>query len=753
MFPLKLYYENQKVHYKGFTKNKRIANQFKYVVDELGIFLPHFFGTVYEYDRNGSLIGKTFINKGKLIPSKRINYDFDKNFEYINFVYTGEIDNFGDWSGFGRYSFFDPTMPNQKITDEKIIYCGYFLEGKRNGFGVLFNNFDGDEFFKVYNGNWKNGKPHGEGIVYYPNGSTFLKGTWNRGKCTGSCLIFNQQNDLVYNGSWDEYHGQAIFYDFHSGILQYEGLVQNGLPNGIGGFKNYPRSSHMDVLCMESFNDYSQRYFGDIKNGIPHGFGKTRRKFKGTVIVSIGNFDHGVMKGPGIQWKSESFETSCYVGNFQNDDSKDILQGFFPTGCGYGVFFKGASKLGKMFQSIGLDTWKNEVFGSKTIEGVEKNVFDRITNSNTPFRLFFKGIFKYFQHVINLPISYHESCNFVQGKTYYKNQVVQYEGDFLEEEFHGKGKLFYPSGELCYEGEWKNDRQVGQGTFHDHDIEIPNTIHKNGSCSGYGVYMRKYDDKILYRGYLKNGLPDGEGLIYEYDWSDNIEFVFTGTFFQGKYYWEKTMYNMDHQIVFEGACDTDGRYINGTEIVTDENDNEIEIKWLNGKIFDEECHRGKSKEQLLLNTLVETQNYNCLSKISKNTCILMHRKMVNNRRSYRNCSKLGIVKEIIARKKQNQYNEDHPLKEDLYGNEIVDPVIGTDGQTYDMKSMQTLFNINDEDEYSIIPYGYSEENEKIPLFPNTGHHHRLDGFYIESNVEKLIYRKVKVVDGHYIYLC
>lgn len=734
MFELKLYYDNNKIHYRGFTRSKKIARQFKNVVDESGVFLSHFSGNLYEYDRKGRLINKTFRTNGKVVQPQQVRYDVDKKYDQnnIHFAYHGEVDSAGNWNGHGFYFHFRYDLHDDiRYFTENLVYCGSFLDGERNGYGVLFNTFCKENAQKVYAGYWQNGKPHGNGFLFHRNGTIFLYGEWCRGKCSGCCLIFNDQRDFIFRGDWNEYEGFACLYDFHSGAVQYEGTVQNGLPNGIGTFKNYPRSNFLPKLDHQIITEY----FGEIQDGLPHGFGKHRKKWADTMIYTVGWFNRGIINGLGLQWKCEDFDTSGYLGNFRQNE-----------GSGFGIYFKGSLKLAKAFKLLGLYDWKNEIFSSNSFEEVEKVIYDRICSFDSSFRIFFRGDVEYFRHTL-----FEDEYSFVKGKIYYSSkadQVVQYDGEFLGDSFHGNGKLFYPCGSLCYEGEWKNDKQIGHGTYYDHEIAIPNTT-KNGHCFGFGMYIRKYEDKMVYKGHLKDGLPHGEGIIYEYDCCDNIEFVFSGEFFQGKYYWEKQMFNMDHEVVFEGVCDENGSYLNGTEIITDENDNEIEINWLNGKVFDEKFHRQKSKEQLLLNSILETKNLNVLFKISKDTCIKMHKNIVKNRRSYRNISKLGIVKEIITHQKRTQNIDQSSMAEDLYGNEIVQPVTGTDGQIYDIKSMQKLFHVDDNDEYTMIVYGYSDGNERMPLFPKTGHKNVLDGFFMDPDT---IYRKVKIVDEKYIYL-
>ena len=50
------------------------------------------------------------------------------------------------------------------------------------------------------------------------------------------------------------------------------------------------------------------------------------------------------------------------------------------------------------------------------------------------------------------------------------------------------------------------------------------------------------------------------------------------------------------------------------------------------------------------------------------------------------------------------------LEDDLFGNPIMTPCLGNDGQIYDIESMNYLFQKNEQGEYVNIPYKYNENN-------------------------------------------
>ena len=60
-----------------------------------------------------------------------------------------------------------------------------------------------------------------------------------------------------------------------------------------------------------------------------------------------------------------------------------------------------------------------------------------------------------------------KESNLQQGKEYYGNGQLRYDGEYKDGKFHGKGKDYHMSGQLFYEGEYKDGKRAGQGKFYD----------------------------------------------------------------------------------------------------------------------------------------------------------------------------------------------------------------------------------------------------------------------------------------------
>ncbi len=79
-----------------------------------------------------------------------------QEFEYDGGIYRGEALN-GKPHGMGRIIYYHTSI------DPRMEYCGYFKNGKRHGEGVMYWR-DGDQ----YAGSWENGMENGEVSVCMP---------------------------------------------------------------------------------------------------------------------------------------------------------------------------------------------------------------------------------------------------------------------------------------------------------------------------------------------------------------------------------------------------------------------------------------------------------------------------------------------------------------------------------------------------------------------------------------------------------
>ena len=130
------------------------------------------------------------------------------------------------------------------------------------------------ETHSVYQGQVKDGKPNGLGVIFDPNGSKYV-GSWMNGEQNG------QGTETFPNGE------------------KYVGEYKDGKPNGQG-----------------TFNSGGSKYVGEYKDGLPNGQG-THTFVKGDFVGEkyVGEYKDGKPNGQGtFTWSSGS----KYVGEYKD---------------------------------------------------------------------------------------------------------------------------------------------------------------------------------------------------------------------------------------------------------------------------------------------------------------------------------------------------------------------------------------------------------------------------------------------------
>lgn len=114
-------------------------------------------------------------------------------------------------------------------------------------------NADGSQ----YEGEFRNGKYHGSGILKRSNGSSY-DGTWKDGVKHGQG-VYSFANGNRYQGEFREgkFHGTGAFWYAQGGL--HVGSFQHGIPNGKG--------------IAKYLNNKDLTYIGQWKDGKEHGFG------------------------------------------------------------------------------------------------------------------------------------------------------------------------------------------------------------------------------------------------------------------------------------------------------------------------------------------------------------------------------------------------------------------------------------------------------------------------------------------------
>ena len=589
-------------------------------------------------------------------------------------------------------------MPNGEgilKKNDQVIYDGNFVDGQECGIGTFF--FGGH---KVHHGQYLNGDCHGKGKLYNPETKEMIfDGIFKKGFPFYGKFYCNEE--LVFEGFFKNYSGELAWFCLDQGYI---GEFKNGKKNGYGYF----------------FSEKNIIYKGCWENDLYHGKGVLFDKYDD--VIYEGCWKNGMKNGYGIFYDKEYGVCSKYAGDFC-DDKKD----------GYGVIYYDSFGKWKKWYS---GWWKNN----------KKNGDGLCFNEN---KLYYEGQMK-------------DNSESGFGKRFYQDGTLQYKGYFDENEYSGEGILYYIDGTICFEGTFKNGNPCN-GTFYNfEDGKVYNTEIINDDYYTKGVLIEPETNGVIYyQGNFKNGLFHGEAKSQDYTgsfkdgkfhgqgifyskWSD-VEYK--GQFINGLYWDGKKLKSVhSNEVVYEGTI-KDENYDTGIETIYDDDDEDYEYdpigyrKWKDGKIVDEKEERRYLRQKMLIYSFLETKNKKILNKIYKKDYL----KFLEEKYDIYNVevkTKKQLVRIIEEQKKkekvQRSFNTE-PTKFDLFGNEIVKPCRGNDGNIYDESSMLYLFKKDESNEYINIQYRYKESANnpcesviKIPNYPVMTNGKILDGYsYLE----------------------
>ena len=238
----------------------------------------------------------------------------------------------------------DPFIKGKKsqrnINDSKDPRFGPF-DDKRHKYPKIFE----DE--SSYEGEWKNGKRDGIGILCWKDVSKFI-GEFIEDKVLGFGKLIHEDGD-VYTGYWNDFQAQGIGYYKTKKEASYEGYWKDDKQNGFG-IEKWPRGSNylgeyidgnkegFGILNFEGNGGYEGEFQGGSISGVGTFFFKDNRKYEG-------EWKNNKMHGYGIiTWPDGKF----YEGEFFEDKKE-----------GFGVFYS--------HRKIYMGLWKNSLLEGDTI--------------------------------------------------------------------------------------------------------------------------------------------------------------------------------------------------------------------------------------------------------------------------------------------------------------------------------------------------------------------------------------------------
>jgi hypothetical protein len=197
----KFYHCNGHLHYKGEVHSGELTGRGKLfwpngnLKYEGGIENHEFHGFGIYYDENGKLIHKGYWYKGS---------------KYIGEIKDSVPNGYGD------------------LYDKEghLQYKGNWFNGVMHGEGIEFD----DHGFRIrgqwyygyrYVGEWKDGKPHGFGLMYYQRRKFLYRGYFFQGVFHGEGTLFMHEK-VLFTGEFKQgiYHGTGKLYDFQGLLIK-----------------------------------------------------------------------------------------------------------------------------------------------------------------------------------------------------------------------------------------------------------------------------------------------------------------------------------------------------------------------------------------------------------------------------------------------------------------------------------------------------------------------------------------------------
>lgn len=128
-----------------------------------------------------------------------------------------------------------------------MLYDGDWKNGKRDGYGVLSKK-SGDRYMKEYTGSWVSGKKQGSGTQFYKSGDRY-EGEWFEGLRSGWGRMYFHDNS-IYEGEWfeDKRSGTGVLRMADGN--RYQGQWENDMKHGSGQYFYVHKGQRFDGVWV-----------------------------------------------------------------------------------------------------------------------------------------------------------------------------------------------------------------------------------------------------------------------------------------------------------------------------------------------------------------------------------------------------------------------------------------------------------------------------------------------------------------------
>ena len=418
-------------------------------------------------------------------------YIFTVNDENEKYYYQGNISN-DVWDGYG------------KLWSNIFTYNGYFKDGIPHGDGIYkyvgcTDNLK-NEFVKSYKGQFKNGMKEGKGKEIYLNDELYI-GDFHKSLRNGNGIYYATNGSKKIEGNWDMGYSKdtkSIIDYWDNGNIKYKGEFDKNKWNGKGVFC-YPNGN----ICFD----------GTFKDSKPiKGIMKTDKGLKileGSLIDKESCIIYMHNGNKFLEWYTDDDNTCTY-----------LIKQYFDDGT---LLFDG-------------NIYHNHILDFNNIE-----LLDMIKHINN-----LREVIKY-----NKGTFYHKGSNINNPKI---KCICNYnQNNFLDGEY----KLFLDDGTLFEHTLYNNnEKNENQKTFHPNGKPHIESNYIHDVLDGeYKEFSPNNEGSIIKQGVYLN-TPGGEKNILK----------------------NAKIYNINMQILYEGDLDRIHRYTNNGKLYYDTPENTIKYE-------------------------------------------------------------------------------------------------------------------------------------------------------------------------------
>jgi len=379
-------------------------------------------------------------------------------------------------------------------------YEGMIRNGVPEGWGVLRITSSSNRHVslnaKRYEGEWRGGLFHGDGIKYYGGAGDLINkkeydGQWNHGRRNGEGTAYFPNGNPHFECHWkddqiDDSKEVIEYYD--NGSVRYEGQMLFGLRCGYG--TEYVTGDYRNHHSALSGRNVAPRkvYVGCWARGKKEGSG-TLFYEDGCTPWYEGRWMDGERHGHGVEYDGR---TSCK--KFEGEWSKGMRNGpgttYYPNG-------KPHLKC----------HWKDDQIDES------EEVIEHFYNGKVKYQGGFLDGLKHGQGIeynddrCRLSRDYRDHHSALRGLTLAHHKA--YEGGWSKGKKEGQGTVFYGDGcTVWYQGEWADGQRHGYGIEYDHETggkKFEGEWHAGSFVSGtFWRYGNK--GKLVGQGQWKNGM-------------------------------------------------------------------------------------------------------------------------------------------------------------------------------------------------------------------------------------------------------